>query len=257
MTKALFIIDPQNDFIDAPNNPGSLAVPGSFEDMQRLSTYIKKGNFDKIFVSLDTHAVLDIAHKSWWVNDQGVHPADFTNITVQDVVQGVWKSVQMPEHSLYYVQELAKQGKYNLTIWPDHCIKGTKGHAVQKDVATALMGRHVEYVVKGTNPQTEHYSALKAEVVLTPDTALNTTLIDALDSYDSIEIAGEALSHCVASTVRDLIANIADSGKVSLLTDTMSPVPGFEPQARKFLIDMARQGVSLKTTSAPKNYRGF
>ena len=50
--KYLIIVDPQNDFIT-----GSLAVDGAKRAMTNLTAHVKNhGNeYDKIFVSLDTH----------------------------------------------------------------------------------------------------------------------------------------------------------------------------------------------------------
>ena len=84
---------------------------------------------------------------------------------------------------------------------------------------------------KGTNPWTEHYSALMAEVPDPDDprTQLNRGLLDALDRAELLLIAGEAGSHCVKATVEDLAQHLP-GGKLSrvvLLTDCMSPVPGF------------------------------
>jgi len=64
-------------------------------------------------------------------------------------------------------------------------------------------------------------------------------------------IAGEALSHCVASTVRSLVArsNEGEIERIVLLTDCMSPVPGLEALGSEFLAEMAGKGVKLATTS--------
>lgn len=60
--------------------------------------------------------------------------------------------------------------------------------------------------------------------------SLNQELIDTLKRADKVVICGEAISHCVNYTVRDLAAawpreRLAD---LVLLTDCASPVPGFE-----------------------------
>jgi nicotinamidase/pyrazinamidase len=38
-----------------------------------------------------------------------------------------------------------------------------------------------------------------------PDTGLNTDLLSLIAKYDGILIAGQALSHCVAATVRQVL----------------------------------------------------
>jgi nicotinamidase-related amidase len=63
----LLIIDPQNDFIDAPidgNDKGRLAVTGANTDMDRIVQMINanKGKIKKIYVSLDTHTSNHIGH---------------------------------------------------------------------------------------------------------------------------------------------------------------------------------------------------
>ena len=82
-------------------------------------------------------------------------------------------------------------------------------------------------VPKGTNPWTEHYSALMAEVPDPDDprTQLNRGLLHALDRAELLLIAGEAGSHCVKATVEDLAQHLP-GGKLSrvVLTDCMSPV---------------------------------
>lgn len=60
--------------------------------------------------------------------------------------------------------------------------------------------------------------------------SLNQSLINVLKHADKVVICGEALSHCVNYTVRDLVdawpaERIQD---LVLLTDCASSVPGFE-----------------------------
>lgn len=263
MKKALLIIDPQNDFIDNPKHMGSLAVPGSHEDMYRLSEYILKDNHQDIFVTLDTHAMNDIAHAQWWINDKGENPAPFTLITASEVGAGKWRAAnsEMQQHSLDYVEQLEKNQKYTLCIWPYHCIKNTYGHKVDSNVQNSLSAweqinhKKVHYVIKGTNPMTEHYSGFKAEVVLDKDTELNTQLLDRLCEYDSVEVSGEALSHCVASSVRDLVEYIHTPSKITLLLDTMSSVPGFEKNGEQFISEMQALGVQVRNTLERKTLK--
>lgn len=256
MSKVLLVIDPQNDFMDSPDFNGALAVPGAHQDMLRLSKYISSQMPDAIFVTMDTHAVYDIAHAAWWVDSQGNSPNPFTIISPEDVESGKWKASDSAEqeYSEYYVKELASQGKYPLCIWPNHCIKGSKGHELEATFAQAVKdwenktGKEVQYLYKGMNPKTEHYSGLKAEVQLMDDelTQLNTSIISQLDTFDNIVVAGEAQSHCVFSTTMDLLDNIASPSKVTLLTDCMSSVPGFESAGENFLSVAGARGASLE-----------
>lgn len=250
MTTALLIIDPQKDFMETPAFKAPLAVPGAYEDMKRLAQYIEVEAPESIVVTMDTHAKMHIANPMWWVDEQGNNPSHFTLISVEDVESGKWKAAiaDKQEHSLNYVRGLANGDKYVLRIWPYHCIDGTEGHEVTEVLKPALeaweksTGNKVVYVYKGQNPNTEMYSGLKAEVVMAddPDTEINQGVIDYLAGFDKVKVAGEAKSHCVASTAMDLIKGFGNNAsKIVVLENCMSSVPGFEANGDKF-VEMAR-----------------
>lgn len=258
MSEAILIIDGQKDFMDLPTR-GSLGVDGAYQDMVNLANYIRQNihHIDAIFFTLDTHAKEDIAHAMWWVDENGNNPADFTIITYEDVLNGKWKAAKKEhqDYSLEYVRQLKENGKYKLCVWPYHCIKGTQGHEVVDVLQEVLAlweqetGKKVSYVYKGENPYTEHYSGLKAEVVLADDprTDIQLDLIQKMDKFAKIKVAGEARSHCVASTTKDLVAYV-NPQKVTLLTDTMSDVAGFSDLGEAFIQEMVKLGVHLETT---------
>jgi len=111
-----------------------------------------------------------------------------------------------------------------------------------------------DYVTKGSNILTEHYSAVQADVPDASDvsTQINTRLIQTLESADQILIAGEARTHCLANTVRDIANNFGDDSFVSklvLLTDASSDIPGFETHAQAFMKEMTTRGMQLTTTT--------
>jgi nicotinamidase/pyrazinamidase len=257
------IIDPQMDFCDHPSRAGSLAVPGAHADMQRLAGFLEKNIFrlDDIHVTLDSHHVVDIAHPIWWKDQNGNAPAPFTMITADMVRSGLWstRNPAVAARSLAYVETLEAKGRYQLVIWPEHCLIGSQGHSVHPDVHDALLSWDrknfgmFNAVTKGSNPFTEHYSGVQAEVpdANDPSTQLNMSLIDTLQQADLVIIAGEALSHCVANTVRDIAANFdpASISKLVLLEDTCSPVPSFEKAAQDFINDMTRLGMRLEKTT--------
>jgi nicotinamidase-related amidase len=184
-----------------------------------------------------------------------------TLIELAHVQEGRWRTTDAArqERALEYLQALQRAGKQHM-IWPEHCIVGSWGYNVHAHVADALAHwsrqhqRDVNYVLKGLNPMTEHFSALEAEVTdpSDPDTQYNLALHRALASADVLLVAGEALSHCVASSVRSLIARLqpAQIGRIVLLTDCMSPVPGLEALGQDFFKEMADRGVKRSTTSA-------
>lgn len=254
----ILIIDPQNDFCD---RNGSLFVAGADQDSERLAAMLQKlsTKIYDIHVTLDTHHWYDIAHPGYWRNSQGETPEPFTLISVEDVAQGVWVPAdprkEAREYALNYVRELRDNNRYQLCIWPPHCLIGTPGHNVVSVVGKALAEWEkqntamVDYVTKGSNYMTEHYSAVQADVPdgTDPTTLLNTRLIKTLEQADIIALSGQALSHCVANTVRDIADNFGEENikKLVLIEDTTSPVPGFENLAEEFLLEMKGRGMQV------------
>ena len=117
---------------------------------------------------------------------------------------------------------------------------------------------NVDYVTKGTNTFTEHYGALMAEVPdpSDPGTGLNTAFLDVLAQADIVAVAGEALSHCVMSTVNQIADNIGEEQikKFHILTDCSSPIPqvgagpDFPAIAQAWLKAMEARGMHLVTS---------
>lgn len=135
---------------------------------------------------------------------------------------------------------------------------GTNGHAVVEEVSAALHGwcdrktRAINYVLKGNNMLTEHYSALQADVQREDDvrTQFNQVTYDRLRLADRVIICGQALSHCVAFTTRDLLSHWPEeeASKVVLLKDCASPVPSFEQAAEDFINEITAQGATITTS---------
>ena len=90
-TNILLIIDPQNDF----HPGGTLGVPGANEDSARVAAFIKDNidQIDEIYVSLDSHHRIHIAHGVFWQDPSGAHPPPFTLIKSVDVEQGAWTPI--------------------------------------------------------------------------------------------------------------------------------------------------------------------
>ncbi|MDG4596096.1 MAG: isochorismatase family protein [Candidatus Contendobacter sp.] len=255
MRLEFLIIDPQNDFSDAPG--AALPVPGAGADAERLADLLDRlgDRIAAIHVTLDTHQLVDISHPIFWRDERGQPPPPFTQIAVADVEQGVWRPFKLEHRSraLAYVRALRDNGRYTLTLWPPHCLIGSWGHGVMPAVAEALRRweetrfARVDYVTKGHNPWTEHYSAVRADVPdpADPSTQLNTRLIQTLENADQVALSGQALSHCVANTVRDIADCLGQESvrKLVLIEDTSSPVPGFEGLAERFLADLCQLGM--------------
>ena len=262
MKTGLLIIDPQNDFCDPK---GSLYVAGAEMDMIRLGAFISKNfmNLNDIQVTLDSHHRIHVAHGISWLDQKNQSPAPFTIITAQDVRDGKYRArnPQFQSRYLSYVEALEKNNRYILCIWPEHCLIGTPGAAIFKDVWEGIYAWEGRYaiagkVTKGSNLFTEHYSAVKADVEdhADPLTKMNMDLVNILQDNDEILISGEALSHCLASTVQD-IANVfsdADIKKLVLLEDTCSSVTGFENLGTAFINNMVNRGMRVTTTQSYK-----
>jgi len=258
MKLEFLIIDPQNDFCD-PN--GSLFVPGADADIERLALMMQRlsNKITDVHVTLDTHHLIDIAHPIFWINSEGNNPDPFTIIEVGDLKNGVWRTVnpQFQKRAAEYIEKLAQNGRYPLCIWPPHCLIGSSGHNVHPTLYKELLEWEktfamVDYVTKGSNFWTEHYSAVQADVPdpNDPDTMLNTRLIETLERADIILLAGEARSHCLANTVKDIANNfgVDNIKKMVFLSDATSDVPGFENLGEAFVDDMVKRGMQISTT---------
>ncbi len=272
----LVIIDPQKDFMN--DQDSSLPVPGANMDMNnvaRLLARIGKKVTD-IQVTLDSHRVIDVGHPGMWRNEHGDPPPPFTMISPDDMKSGIWRPRN--EHARFsdlggktlgaymygYAQDLAARGNYPLMVWPEHCVIGTNGHSIQANLMEMLLEwerrefASVNYVVKGANPFTEHYGALMAEVPLPsdPSTDLNTDFLRVVADADIVALMGEALSHCVKSTVTQIADNVGEEQikKFHILTDCSSPVPAvhggpdFPAIANAWLHEMEARGMHLTTS---------
>lgn len=256
----LLVIDPQNDFCDPK---GSLFVQGADADMDRLAALVNRlrGKITDIHVTLDCHRIVDISHPIWWKDAAGNPPPPFTIITGDDVRAGRWTPALPSAHrrSLAYLDSLAASGRYPACIWPEHCLIGGWGNNVWPALAQAIHGWErdrfalADYVTKGSNPWTEHFSGVQAEVPdpEDPSTQINAGLVQTLEEADLVLLAGEALSHCLANTVRDVATHFANPDyvkKLVLLEDASSPVPGFERFGTDFVSEMVAKGMQRART---------
>ena len=261
----LITIDPQNDFCvktGPGGETGTLVVPGADADMDRLGKFIEKNlkRIDEINCTVDSHQVIHIAHPRFWVDSKGNRPGPFTTITDDDVRNGVWRSFnpQWQKRAQDYVDSLKANGRYQLMVWPVHCVIGSWGHSIVPVVQKALYKwedenfARVNYVAKGSNLFTEHYSGLVADVPdpKDPSTKINTALLETLKEADEILITGEALSHCVANTITDIATQFGNDNikKFSFLEDTSSNVPNCEVMGQTFVKKMVAAGMRVTNT---------
>ena len=159
-----------------------------------------------------------------------------------------------------YLEALEAAGERRLIVWPVHCVLGTWGHNINELMAGSIAkwefasDRSCDKVLKGLNPMTEQYSAFRAEVPRADDTRTgnNAALMARLDAgHEVLVVAGEALSHCVAASGEDMLAQL-DAARLRntiFLTDCMSPVTGFEPAGEEFLRKLRVRGVRTMTAA--------
>jgi len=255
----LTIIDNQITFC----NPkwGELYVGGrsgnaAVEDSARIASFICKnlGDITSISLTLDTHTEMQIFHALFWVNDKGEHPnGKFCPfIELADVKSGKWKPnpavavavgnknyVDLQRYVEHYCSQLEKDGKYKLTIWPYHGMLGGVGYAIVPLVEEAVRFHsfarcaRIDFQLKGGSPLTENYSVFRPEVLTDHNGNAvghrNAVFIKQLLENDMVIFAGQAKSHCVAWSIRDLLTEIkavdpALAKKVCLLEDCTSPV---------------------------------
>lgn len=283
----LLLVDCQNTFC----TPGyELFVAGrsgtaAVEDSRRICEFIYRNLriISSIAISMDTHLAVQIFHPAFIVDDKGSNPPPYTMISSDAIEKGRWRvsrwaldSTPLGKHAdpqaylLHYCRELEKTGKYQLMIWPYHAMLGGIGHALVSSIEEAAFfhtfarGVQTQFVTKGGNPLTEHYSIFRPEVTDDsegkPVASGNEKLVDDLLTFDAMVIAGQAKSHCVAWTVSDLLHTISErdpglAGKVYLLEDCTSPVvvegADFTDQADEAFARFAEAGVNIVKSTDP------
>jgi nicotinamidase-related amidase len=285
---ALLLVDVQNTFClpEFELFVAGRSGRGAIEDCARIAAFLYR-NLDRIsqvIVTLDTHTAAQIFHPMFWVDAAGAHPFPHTVITLGDVESGRWRvnptlaaavspyvRFDLAGWVRHYVRRLAEGGKYPLVVWPYHSLVGGIGHALVSAVEEAVFFHAIarqaptRVEIKGRNPLTESYSALRPEVAEDERGAAveapNQALVEHLLSFDDVIVAGEAKSHCVAWTVEDLLnqARARDprlARKLVLLDDCVSPVvvPGvvdFSEQAEAAYARFAELGARRAKSTDP------
>ena len=252
---SLMLVDVQNTFCipDYELFVAGQSGKGAVEDNRRLCAFIYKSLpwLTQICPTMDTHQPMQIFHSIFLVDKKGEHPAPATLVSVDDIRNGKWLFNKELCDTLeidkkygqnflrHYVTKLYEHGKYELMVWPYHAMLGGIGHALVASVEEAVFFHGIarysqpDYQMKGNNPLTENYSVLSPEVLEDHEgnaiAYRNTSFVQKLLQFDAVVIAGQAKSHCVASTIDDLLkviqtADMKLAERVYLLEDCMSPV---------------------------------
>lgn len=289
----LLVIDAQRDF-SFPQGTlyvGGRSGRGAVEDNTRLARFVYQ-NLDAltgITCTLDTHFPFQIFFPTFWEGRDGEPVGPHREVTADDVGSGTLRprrelaawlcdgdQAWLARQAQFYCEQLERAGKYRLYLWPLHCLAGGDGHALAGVIQEARLfhafARRVPnpLEVKGGHPLTENYSVLSPEVLLRHDggelAQRNGPLYDRLLSADALYVAGQASSHCVRSSVDDLLDEIvrrdpALAPRVHVLVDCMSAVAvpdgaggfvaDFTPQAEAALARWEAAGLKLVRSGDP------
>ena len=291
----LMIIDGQKDFCypEGTLYVGGRSGRGAIEDNDRTAQFIYKNlaRLSDIYTTLDTHFIGQIFFPGFFVDANGDPVGANTTITTAELKEGKYRPNEayaawlcngnyawLLKQVIHYTEELERAGKYQLYIWPFHCLLGSEGHALAGVLQEARFfhaaARFVQTwaEVKGGNPLTENYSVFRPEVLSKwdglPLTQKNAKFIEKLTRADYMIIAGQAASHCVKSSIEDLLAEILATDaelakKVYILRDCTSAVviPGivdFTDAAEAAFDKFAAAGMNLVNSIDPiENWPGM
>lgn len=284
----LLLIDCQNTFCTPGHElfVAGRSGTGAVEDSVRLCRFIYRNlpRLTEVCATLDTHTAVQIFHPVFWLDAEDEHPVGAaTVITAEDLERGRWRvnpavahvvaggdEQGLAEHALHYVRAL-EQGRYALTVWPYHAMLGSVGHALVSAVEEALFFHGVarrtapRFEIKGDHPLTESYSVIRPEVTVCAQGGslgfVNDALVDHLAGFDAVLVAGQAKSHCVAWSARDLLELFEQRGaglaeRLYLLEDCTSAVvvPGvvdFTEQAEETFNDLGSRGMRIVRSTDP------
>lgn len=291
----LLLIDVQRDFCfpEGTLYVGGRSGRGAIDDSDRIASFVYRnlGLLTDITCTLDTHFPYQIFFPSFWVDGSGRPLSAHRELTAEDIRKGearpnpalAWwlcdgDTSWLQRQVEFYCAELEKTGKYQLYLWPPHCLLGGDGHALVGVIQEARLfhafvrGSRDGMEVKGGNALTENYSVLAPELLMRHDgrplAQRNTQLVTTLLESDAVIVAGQAASHCVKSSIEDLLSEIKArdprlARKVYILEDCMSAVavpdparPGaflydFTPQAEAALQRFAGEGMNVVRSTDP------
>ena len=256
-TVEVVAVDVQKDFCFPQGSlyVGGRSGTGAVDDNRRIAALIYRNlpHITAITPTMDTHYPVQIFFASFWrdADDEPVRP--HTVISLESVQSGAYRpdpdvvgALGLPDYDWlvnqckHYCAELEKAGKYQLYIWPEHCLLGSAGHALSGVLHEARLFHSYaresqsEVEIKGGHPLTENYSVFNPEVLSRWDgkgalAEESTAFIDRLLARDAFVFVGQAGSHCVRFSVDDFLNQLGArderlAEKCYVVTDCMSAV---------------------------------
>ncbi|AAS53837.2 AFR466Cp [Eremothecium gossypii ATCC 10895] len=169
MSKALIVVDVQNDFADAR---GALAVPGAHEIVQPLAELAQDPRWAYVAMTRD------------W------HPPDHVSFA---------DTHGRPPFSpyMYHPPPGVRAPPQAGTLWPTHCVQGSWGAQLAPQLAACPVRSPHSVVDKGVWPDRECYSAFE-DIWADRSSGLDGLLRS--HGVKHVYVAGLALDYCVKST---------------------------------------------------------
>jgi len=213
---ALVLVDIQNDFLPPS---GSLAVAHGDTILPTVQSLLRDFEWDLVVSSLDWHP-----------------PGHVSFASAHRKAVGTSISVPVPHETTQNNQEL----------WPDHCVQGTQGSALETGVKAklAILEKNnvkVETVYKGTRVDVDSYSAF-ADNGYANFTGLPKVLYQ--NNIERVVVVGLALDFCVGWTAKDARKF---GFKTIVISDGTRAV--FPDNAGDILDDLKGRGAEIMTLS--------
>ena len=200
--RALLVVDVQNDFLPG----GALAVPNGDEILAPLRVLMNSGAFEFI-----------VATQDW-------HPGGHISFASTHAGRQVMDTIHLYHH--------------DQTLWPDHCVQGTRGAELHRDLP---WDKAAAIIRKATHPEVDSYSALRNNWNAhkrRPPTGLGGYLKN--HGVREVFICGLARDYCVRWSAEDAVK---EGFRVTVIWDLCRSIdPSADQRLRHHLI---KHGVKI------------
>jgi nicotinamidase-related amidase len=261
MNKNLLLIDMQTDLCDVL---GNCYVSQSEPIIKRFASDLFKfcidtkdiSHFPNLMVALKTREYVHLYHSAFWRE----HPPIGTIITLDDVVKGRWLPIDITtdEDVKEYLNIIEEEQFAPLCISSPHCVIGTAGHALHREVAITIrtletkMNNSCITFFHGLRPL-ETYRQDPDSVFSGVSGMEQDPLLDAASICDSIiesdltGLCGMALTTTVASTLLDLQSMAIDMDSVVLIEEACPILESSDNDVKSLKEHMKSYGIKNMT----------